>query len=173
MTDPRGKFGPGAKQDPPADDLGSLSKEQLIALVNQHRVAQELAEGELARAKATNEAVALLTSNVQEVYSRTIKTENDKGEEVNEELWKYRVELPASAGEGLKISGMPIYHGQTVEVNIDTLRTIKDMVHRAWYHEKSIFGQANDNAFRQGYMNNGSMVNTVLSMRPGWAGSRV
>jgi len=67
--------------------------------------------------------------------------------------------------------------GQVITVDTNTLRTVKEMVYRAWYHEQSIFGQANDNAFRQGYMN-GGRVGSVLSPKgpgaraPAWASAR-
>jgi hypothetical protein len=118
---------------------------------------------------------------VVEVYAgtKTVSVEVKKGEFEDQEVdyWHYTLDLPPSAGQGITINSMPAYHGQVITVDTNTLRTVKEMVYRAWYHEQSIFGQANDNAFRQGYMN-GGRVGSVLSPKgpgaraPAWASAR-
>src|SRR3990167_1815598 len=60
----------------------------------------------------------------------------------------YKIDLPASGGEGINIGGQWYYHGQSYEIDIDLLRTLKDIVHRAWVHEATIHGN-NENIFRK------------------------
>jgi len=60
----------------------------------------------------------------------------------------YKIDLPASGGEGVNIGGQWYYHGQSYEIDIDLLRTLKDIVHRAWVHEATIHGN-NENIFRK------------------------
>ena len=153
-----------------------MSKEQLIALVQAQTEANAKLMEEMQRAQAASDNAAMITSNIREVYSHSDEVEDGKNDDGTPKLksveyWKYTLDLPPSAGEGLKYNGMPLYHGQTICVDIDTLRMVKDMVYRAHMHEASIFGKMNDNAFRQGYLGNGSRVGQVLGSGPvpAWA----
>ena len=170
--------------DPPApavaaalssEELRTLTKEELIELLAGEQTKAALLQGELDQVRATSDAAALMTSNVVEVFAGTksVKVEVEKGvfEEQEKDFWHYTLDLPPSAGLGISINGMPCYHGQTMTVDTDMLRTVKDMVFRAWYHEHSIFGKANDNAFRQGYMGTGRGLGATLSGK-GYAQSR-
>jgi hypothetical protein len=64
------------------------------------------------------------------------------------DFYRYRIELPPSGGLDVRINGVPYYHGQEYSVDLDTLRTLKDAVHRSWAHEASIRG-SNENAYRR------------------------
>jgi hypothetical protein len=64
------------------------------------------------------------------------------------DFYRYRIELPPSGGLDVRINGVPYYHGQEYSIDLDTLRTIKDVVHRSWAHEASIRG-SNENFYRQ------------------------
>jgi len=68
--------------------------------------------------------------------------------EVEVETYNYKIDMPPCGGFDLKINGMPLYHGSVVEVDIDTLRTIKDMIYRLWAHDSAIHG-SDENAYRQ------------------------
>jgi len=68
--------------------------------------------------------------------------------EVELPTYFYKIDLPASGGDGVNIGGEWYYQGQPYEVDIDLLRTLKDIVHRAWAHEGTIKGN-NENIFRR------------------------
>jgi hypothetical protein len=162
--------------DTPDEGLEALSKEQLIALLRDSQQTAGQAISELERVKSAGDTAALLTSNVIEVHSHTdlvrVEVSEGKFEDIEKDFWKYTLDLPPSAGEGIKINGMPAYHGQLICVDTDTLRYVKAMVFQAWYHEQSITGTANDNAFRRGYANSGTHLNHSLSGKGAWAGAR-
>lgn len=164
---------PPVAETPP--NLETLSKEELIALLTASQTSETLAKSELDRVRATTDAAALLTSNVVEVFAfereDLVEVSDGQFEMVKHKYWYYTLDLPVSAGEGLKINGMPVYHNQRLCLQDDSLRMVKDMVARAWYHERSITGNANDNAFRQGYEHAGTRLNHTLSGKP-WASAR-
>jgi len=60
----------------------------------------------------------------------------------------YKINMPPCGGSDMKINGMPLYHGATVELDIDTLRTVKDMVFRMWAHDREIHG-SDENFYRK------------------------
>jgi hypothetical protein len=60
----------------------------------------------------------------------------------------YKINMPPCGGSDMKINGMPLYHGATVELDIDTLRTVKDMVYRMWAHDREIHG-SDENFYRK------------------------
>lgn len=60
----------------------------------------------------------------------------------------YRIDLPPCGGSDVKINGMPLYHNATVEVDIDTLRTLKSLVFNCWDHDRQIHG-SDENAYRK------------------------
>jgi hypothetical protein len=62
--------------------------------------------------------------------------------------WFYKIDLPPSGGEHIRINGAEFYHGSVGEFDMDTLRTVKDLVFRNWRHEESIMG-SNENAYRK------------------------
>ena len=60
----------------------------------------------------------------------------------------YKIDLPPCGGTDMKINGVPLYHGTTMEFDIDTLRTVKDMVFRQWKHDADIHG-SDENFYRK------------------------
>lgn len=60
----------------------------------------------------------------------------------------YKVNLPPCGGTHLMINGLPVYHNATIEFDIDTLRTVKDMVYRCWAHDREIHG-TDENFYRK------------------------
>jgi hypothetical protein len=60
----------------------------------------------------------------------------------------YKIDLPPVGGIGLTINGMPLYHNTVYEFDIDTLRSVKDMVHKVWKHDRDIHG-SDENLYRK------------------------
>jgi hypothetical protein len=60
----------------------------------------------------------------------------------------YRIDMAPCGGICLKINGDEFYHGTTYEMDIDTLRTVKDLVYRTWKHDSDIHG-SDENFYRQ------------------------
>lgn len=59
----------------------------------------------------------------------------------------YKIDMPPCGGLDLKINGVPYYHGSTVEVDLNVLRSMKEIVARCWLHDQSIHG-SDENFYR-------------------------
>lgn len=70
-------------------------------------------------------------------------------EDVPMATYYYKVIMAPCGGLDIKINGQPFNHGMTYEVDIDTLRTMKDIVWRTWTHDKSVHGDSDENAYRK------------------------
>lgn len=68
--------------------------------------------------------------------------------EVEIPTYFYNVQLPPAAGISLSTNGVDYVHGQTYEVDYETLVDLKSRVARCWDHEKSIHG-GDENAYRK------------------------
>jgi hypothetical protein len=105
--------------------------------------AQELAR--LRARVAELEARPVLEPNL----TFTDQKELDAGvDEVGKQWWWYRIDLPPSGGLDISINGTKFYHGQQYKIGTETLRSLKEMVHRSWQHEHSIMG-SNENFYRR------------------------
>jgi hypothetical protein len=69
--------------------------------------------------------------------------------DVKRETYLYKIDLPPSGDIATKINDVPFYHGAVYEVDIDTLRMLKDLVYRCWDHDRQVHGDKNENAFRR------------------------
>jgi hypothetical protein len=69
-------------------------------------------------------------------------------EEVEVPTYFYTINMPPVGGSCLRINGQEFYHGQTYKFDIDTLRTVKDMVFRLWKHDADIHG-SDENFYRK------------------------
>lgn len=95
------------------------------------------------------------TRTVQRAKGYKVVGHKDSGVPIMAPVWHdielptyfYKIDLPPCGGLDLKINGVALYHGSTQEIDIDTLRTVKDIVHRCWAHDKSIHG-SDENAYR-------------------------
>jgi len=67
---------------------------------------------------------------------------------VEEPTYFYRIDMPAVGGTELVTNGVPMYHGAVVEVDIGTLRDLKEKIYRLWDHDRNISG-SNENAYRR------------------------
>lgn len=67
---------------------------------------------------------------------------------VDIETYFYKIDMPNCGGTDLKLGGVPYYHGAVYELDIDTLRTVKDMIYRLWKHDAEIHG-SDENFYRK------------------------
>ena len=130
--------------DTPETSTNQSALEQRIAELEAQLAASKSAEQRALESAAQNAAAAqsaqLFNSTVTEVHVG----KNDR----NEDMWKYKIDLPPSGGTDLKVNGVPFFHGETYTFNTDMLRSIKEMVQRCWLHEASIQGN-NENFYRR------------------------
>ncbi len=107
------------------------------------------AEAALAEREAKNEEVivSIMGRQAQEqhigkrlvpvrTYDHKKKTWVETEAEVD--FYRYLVELPPSAGMAIRLGPNQFDHGSIVEVDYNTLRSLKEQVHRSWAHEASI-----------------------------------
>lgn len=95
------------------------------------------------------------TIKAQRVDKYEIVSYRDDGRPIIKPKWKmvelptffYRIEMPPVGGMDLKIQEISFYHGTVYEFDIDTLRTVMDMVYRLWDHDRNIHG-SDENAYR-------------------------
>ena len=150
-------------------DSGDLAKLQaeiknLQSQLDGERVKRTAAEA--AALLAAESQGMLMQRDIREIPSgktRTLKRldrykvvgHKDDGREILAPVFKdvevptffYKIDLPPCGGTDLKINGTPFYHGTTLELDLDTLRTVKDVVYRCWKHDADIHG-SDENAYR-------------------------
>lgn len=153
--------------DTPPDAVERLLRENAelkaqLAVANTARGAAEQAALDAAQAQGS-----LLQPGIQEVPSGksiTVKRldfykvvgHGDGGREIRRPVFKdvqlptffYKIDIPPVGGTDCKINEIPYYHGTVYELDIDTLRTVKEMVYRLWDHDRNIHG-SDENAYRQ------------------------
>jgi ribosomal protein S28E/S33 len=154
------------------DGVSEVDVKKLMSEVQELR--EKLAKAEEGRSEAEKQALELAKSQagmviqsvVQEVPTgKTVEVQRakryevvgykDDGRPIHKTVmgpvklptFFYRIDLPPIGGEGIQINGVPLLHGMTVELDIDTLRTVKDIVHRIWKHDANVHGE-NENAYR-------------------------
>ncbi len=60
----------------------------------------------------------------------------------------YKVDMPPCGGTDFKINEVPYYHGTVYEFDVDTLRSVKEIIYRLWDHDRNTHG-SNENAYRR------------------------
>jgi hypothetical protein len=165
-------------------DLKRLMKE--IADLKEKLKLSEAARGEVEKAAlAAAEAQGMMMQReIQEVATgKTVKVQRavdeegnpaykvvaykDDGREILKPIFRaverptffFKIDLPPVGGEALAINGTQLYHGTVYEFDIDTLRTVKEMVFRLWDHDRNIHG-SDENVYRK-------PVNATFSGRTG------
>ena len=96
------------------------------------------------------------TVEVARCKKYSVEGYRDDGREIRKPVFEkvtlptffYKIDLPASGGQGINLNGEWFYHGEVYTIDLDLLRTLKDAVHRAWAHEAQIKGN-NENIFRK------------------------
>lgn len=130
--------------------------------------AAELEKAELQRKIETGGFAPMLGRNVMEedigeretsirVFDH--KTRAYKNETRMVRFFRHLIDLAPSGGTEIKINGVALFHGNVYELDIDTLRTVKEIEHRSWQHEEQIQG-SQESKFRK-------PVNPHLSMKSG------
>jgi hypothetical protein len=148
--------------------------DQIASLQRQLDVSEEKrTDAEKAALAAAQAQGALMQRDIQEVATgKTVKVKRaidkdgrpaykvvgykDDGREILKPVWReielptyfYKVDMPPVGGTDLKISGIPLYHGTVYELDVDTLRTVKDIVYRLWNHDREIHG-SDENFYRK------------------------
>lgn len=154
------------------EELAALRKkvEELSANLATETAARSVAEQAADAANklaASNQGLVLLQREITEIPTgKKVKVKRckeyevvsykDDGRPVHKPVFHevelptyyYRIDLPASGGQGVKLGERWYYQDETYELDIDTLRTVKDIVHRSWQHEASTQGN-NENVFRR------------------------
>lgn len=152
----------GHEQKPPAAPTGK--EQELLAEIAALRQKLGLAEQERDaaqdQAKALAEASLFMGNGAEEqpTGKTIIKSVCVNPGETNEkkQKWKdievptffYTIDLPPGAGTDLTTNGVAYYHGQTYEVDQETLVDLKSRVARTWDHERAIHSE-NANAYRK------------------------
>lgn len=163
---------PGKTEHVSVASIAGTSDEDIAALRAQ--VANLTEELSLARSDAEAKALAVaeaqtafMQREIQEIATgKTVTVQRCRGyktvgyrddsrpilkplwEDVELPTYFYKIDLPPVGGEGLIPNGVPFYHGTVYEVDIDTLRSWKEMVFRLWDHERNIRG-SNENFYRR------------------------
>lgn len=137
---------PDAKSDAPLVQLRSdpdLAHAAAMAQGSflQRDVAEVPTGRRIAMQKAVGYKVVGHHDDGREIIKPVFKTENVP-------TFYYKVDLPPCGGSDLKLNGTPYYHGGVYELDLDTLRTVKDMVYRMWKHDAEIHG-SDENFYRK------------------------
>lgn len=114
----------------------------LATAESQHRDIQEVATGK--------------TVLIQKCVGYKTVGYKDSGEPIKKPIFDevevptyfYKVDIPPVGGEGLMPNGVQLYHNTVYEMDIDTLRSVKEQVYRLWQHEANISG-SNENFYRR------------------------
>lgn len=105
------------------------------------RDVQEVATGKTVKVKRLkNYEVARLDQDGREVMRPVFQT-------VEVPTYFYKILLPPVGGDGLTTNGEQLLHGLVYELDIDTLRSVKERVYRLWDHERNIRG-TDENFYR-------------------------
>lgn len=157
-----------------ASTIGTSAKDMKKLLAEIATLKEQLDLSEQQRSAAEKAALAaaeaqgmLMQRDIQEVLTgKKVKVKRavgyevvsykDDGREIIKPKWKevllptyfYKIDMPPVGGFDLKINEQSFFHGTVYEVDIDTLRTMKEIVARTWEHDRSIHG-SDENFYRK------------------------
>jgi len=135
-----------------------------LAIADKERTASEQTALELAESQGNG---LMQQTTIQEIPTgKKMKVQRldhyettgykDDGRPILKAKWKteevptffYKIDLPPVGGLGLTINGLPLYHGTVYEFDLDSLRMVKDLVHKSWKHDADIHG-TDENVYRK------------------------
>lgn len=88
------------------------------------------------------------------------KTKSYVDEEQTLDYFRYLIDLPPSGGMYITLGNNQYVHGDQYDLDVNTLRSVQEVVARSWLHEAQINGN-NEAAWGR------KKVNTTLSMKTG------
>lgn len=96
------------------------------------------------------------TARIMVLDRYEVKGYKDDGREILKPIFKpkmvptyfYKVMLAPNGGMDMKMNGVELFHGGTYEMDIDTLRSVKEIVYRGWKHEREFRG-TDENFYRK------------------------
>jgi hypothetical protein len=138
--------------------VDGVAPDDLTALKSQVRdLEAKLAAANASKPISTSGGATGRMGKVSRFKEWEVKSWKDNGdpvkvpvfETVKVPLYRYTIDLPPCGGLECKINGTPFYHGMEVDVDLDTLRTLKELVYRCWQHDANIHGNKEEAFYRQ------------------------
>jgi hypothetical protein len=141
-----------------ANDVESLKAE--VA-----RLTAQLAAANTANEEAARRAMFFRSDNEEVPTGETVKIPKchkyetvgykDDGRPILKPVFKevevptylYKIDMPPVGGTNISLNGEQFFQGETYTVDLDTLRTLKEIVHRIRDHEANIHG-TDENVYR-------------------------
>lgn len=142
------------------EDVASLrakvaALEEQLGLARSDAEQQALAQAEI-QFRAITEVPTGKTTVIMKCTGYETVGYKDSGVPIQKPIFKpvkvptyfYKIDIPPVGGDGLIPNGQALYHGTVYEMDIDTLRSVKEQVYRLWQHEANISG-SNENFYRR------------------------
>lgn len=138
-------------------DLEKRLAESEAARSDAERVALQVAESQGALMQRQIEEVPTgKTATVMRLDHYKVVGHKENGQDILRPVMKavklptffYKIDMPPCGGTDLKMNGTEFYHGAVYEFDIDTLRSVKDIVYRTWKHDADIHG-SDENFYRK------------------------
>ncbi len=76
------------------------------------------------------------------------------------DFFRYMIDLPPSGGMDVKLGNNQFVHGETYDLDLNTLRSVQEVIYRSWMHEAQINGNQEAQWGRK-------KLNTTMSMKSG------